>query len=56
MWDVLCFYTAPVGQMPKMFEIPGINSTERRKKKDNLSSFGVALHFAFQSVFELCIC
>lgn len=50
-----CFYTAPVGQMPKMFEIPGVNSNERRKQAD-FSSFGVVLHTGLLFVFKLCIC
>lgn len=53
--QAVCFYTAPVGQMLKMFQISVIKSKERGKIAD-FSAFGVMLHTAFHSVFKLCIC
>lgn len=55
LWQALCFYTAPVGQTLKVFQILGINSYERREKAD-FSSFEVMPHTAFHSVFKPCIC
>lgn len=53
--QALHFYTAPVGQKLKMFQILVITRNERGKMAD-FSPFGVMQHAAFHSVFKLCIC